>query len=105
MDVALVSFGYGGCLVCVMRLEPTALIFALMDETGHSSLSGYRGEIRVDIDSDETAFVLPCNKVEMTETVQQLLITKLRPLGIKWMRWWNNGHLIGRTFEPETEYD
>jgi len=88
-----------------MHLEPTALIFALMHKDEKSVLGNYHGEIRVDIDSEDTAFVTPCNKIEMNESVQQLLITKLKPLGIKWMRWWRDGHIIGRTFEPETEYD
>jgi hypothetical protein len=82
-------------------LEPTALIFALHepDESGELGFRTYRGEIRADIDSDETAFILPCNRIQMTEDVQQLLIEKLAPLGVRYMRWWVDGRLVGRTFE------
>jgi hypothetical protein len=53
----------------------------------------------VDFDSDETAFVTPCNRIEMSDEVEAVLIEKLAPLGVKWMRWWVNGHIVGRSFE------
>ena len=81
-----------------MILEPHALIFALHDG-GEATFGTYRGEIRCDLDSEETAFILPCNRIEMNETVQQLLIEKLAPLGVRYMRWWVDGRLVGRTFE------
>jgi len=81
-----------------LSLEPHALIFAL-HEGDDCTFSTYRGEIRCDLDSDETAFVLPCNRIEMTDAVCELLREKLEPLGVKYMRWWNDGHLVGRTFE------
>ena len=86
-----------------MELDPTALIFALHSGPKDSEhvFATYKGEIRVDIDSDETAFITPCHRVEMTEEVQALLIDRLEPLGIKYMRWWRDGHLIGRTFNME----
>ncbi len=75
-----------------MVLEPSALIFALHDG-GEVTFGSYRGEIRCDIDSEDTAFIT------MTEDVQRLLIEKLRPLGVRYMRWWVDGRLVGRTFE------
>jgi hypothetical protein len=81
-----------------MVLEPSALIFALHDG-GEVTFGSYRGEIRCDIDSEDTAFVTPCNRITMTEDVQRLLIEKLAPLGVKYMRWWVDGRLVGRTFE------
>jgi hypothetical protein len=81
-----------------LKLEPTALIFAL-HEGPDCNFGTYRGEVRCDIDSEDTAFILPCNRIEMTEDVQQLLIEKLAPLGVRYMRWWVNGRLVGRTFE------
>jgi hypothetical protein len=81
-----------------MVLEPSALIFALHDGP-ECTFGSYRGEIRADIDSDETAFILPCNRIQMTEDVQALLIEKLAPLGVRYMRWWVDGRLVGRTFE------
>lgn len=85
-------------------LEPQALIFALHDpdESGELGWRTYRGEIRVDIDGEDTAFVTPCNRIEMTEHVQGLLIEKLEPLGVRYMRWWVDGHLIGRTWGGAT---
>lgn len=85
-------------------LEPTALIFALHepDESGELGWRTYRGEIRVDIDSEDTAFVTPCNRVEMSEHVQKLLIAKLEPLGVVYMRWWVNGRIVGRTWGEAT---
>lgn len=82
-------------------LEPQALIFALHepDESGELGFATYRGEIRVDIDSEDTAFITPCNRITMTDHVQDLLIEKLSPLGVKYMRWWVDGRLIGRAFE------
>jgi hypothetical protein len=81
-----------------MVLEPSALIFALHDGD-ELTYGSYLGEIRVDIDSEDTAFILPCNRIQMTEDVQALLIEKLAPLGVRYMRWWVDGRLVGRTFE------
>ena len=81
-----------------MQLEPTALIFALHSGS-EFSWKTYRGEVRVDIDSAETAFVTPCNRIEMTEEVQQLIREKIEPLGVVYMRWWVDGRLVGRSFE------
>lgn len=81
-----------------MILEPSALIFALHDGA-ECTFGSYRGEIRADLDSDETAFILPCNRIQMTEDIQQLLREKLEPLGVKYMRWWVDGRLVGRSFE------
>ncbi len=52
-------------------LEPTALIFALHepDESGELGFRTYRGEIRADIDSDETAFILPCNRIQIEDAL------------------------------------
>lgn len=81
-------------------LEPLSLTFALHDpgEDGEYGFRTYRGEIRAELDSRETAFITPCHRVEMTERVQQLLIEKLSPYGVRYMRWWRDGHLVGRTF-------
>ena len=79
-------------------LEPHALIFAL-HEGDDCTFSSYKGEIRCDLDSDETAFILPCNRIEMTNEVCDLIREKLEPLGIRYMRWWNNGRLEGRSFD------
>lgn len=85
-------------------LEPTALIFSLHEpaEDGHYGMHTYRGEIRADIDSEDTAFITPCHRVQMSEWVQGLLIEKLEPLGVRYMRWWVDGRLVGRTFGEST---
>ncbi len=82
-------------------LEPQALIFALHDpdESGELGWRTYRGEIRADIDSEETAFITPCNRIQMNDHICNLLREKLEPLGVKWIRWWVDGRLVGRSFE------
>jgi hypothetical protein len=79
-------------------LHESAVIFTLHDGD-ELTYGSYLGEIRVDFDSDETAFVTPCNRIEMSDEVEAVLIEKLAPLGVKWMRWWVNGHIVGRSFE------
>jgi hypothetical protein len=79
-------------------LHESAVIFTLHDGD-ELTYGSYLGEIRVDFDSDETAFVTPCNRIEMSDEVEAVLIEKLSPLGVKWMRWWVNGHIVGRSFE------
>ncbi len=54
------------------------------------------GELRVLLDSDETAWVEPCARLEMTEAVVEHLADRLRPLGVRWMRGWHDGHWKGR---------
>jgi hypothetical protein len=54
------------------------------------------GEVEVTLDSDETAWIEPCQRLVMTEEVIQSIADKLRPLGIKWMRGWRDGHYVGR---------
>jgi hypothetical protein len=54
------------------------------------------GEVEVTLDSDETAWVEPCHRLIMTEQVVQHIADKLRPLGVKWMRGWHDGHYVGR---------
>lgn len=82
-----------------MTLEPVRFTYALT--SSGKCLSGYFGEIIIHIDSEETAFITPPRHIGMTEQIQNLLIETLRPLGIKYMRWWVDGRLIGRTFYEE----
>lgn len=79
-------------------LHESALIYSLHDGD-ELTYGSYLGEIRVDLDSEDTAFITPCNRIEMTEEIENLLGERLTPLGIKWIRWWVNGRLVGRSFE------
>lgn len=54
------------------------------------------GEVEITLDSDETAWVQPCSRLTMTEDIVQSIADKLRPLGVKWMRGWHDGHHVGR---------
>ena len=54
------------------------------------------GEIRVQLDSEDTAWVEPCARLEMTEQIVELLADHLRPLGVRWMRGWHDGNWKGR---------
>jgi hypothetical protein len=85
----------------VAFIEPSAFIFSVHDGA-EATFGTYRGEIRVDIDSEETAFITPCNRIQMDEHIQELLVAKLEPIGVRYMRWWVNGRLIGRTFGEPT---
>lgn len=85
-------------------LEPTIICYSLHEprEDGSTGFATWRGELKVELDGHETAFIWPCHRVTMNEWVQQLLIEKLEPLGVRYMRWWNDGRLIGRTFGEAT---
>lgn len=80
------------------RLEPHALIFALHHGDGRESET-YRGEIRADIDGEDTAFIMPCNRIRMDNHICELLRIELEPLGVTWIRWWDNGQIVGYSFE------
>ncbi len=54
------------------------------------------GEAEVVLDSDDTAWVKPCQRLSMTDEVIGLIAGHLRPLGIKWMRGWGDGGRMGR---------
>ena len=54
------------------------------------------GQVTVQKDSDETAWVEPCNRLAMTDEVIQLIADILRPHGIAWMRGWGDGGRQGR---------
>ena len=57
------------------------------------------GELRVTIDSEDTAWVEPCSRLVVTEEIIDRLADHLRPHGIKWMRGWHDGPWRGRVIE------
>ena len=57
------------------------------------------GEVRVVMDSDETAWVEPCQRLIVTEQIIDRLADILRPYGIKWIRGWHDGPWRGRVIE------
>jgi len=57
------------------------------------------GELRVTMDSDETAWVEPCQRLIVTEEIIDRLADTLRPYGIKWIRGWHDGPWKGRVIE------
>lgn len=83
-----------------MTLVPSSIIYDIVVPGMACHL--FAGRIVVALDSETTAFVTPDRHIEMSELIQQQLVAALQPLGVQYMRWWRDGHLIGRTFEART---
>lgn len=82
-----------------MTLMPSSIIYDICVPGKVAVIS--LGRIVVDLDSKDTAFITPDRHVQMSESIQQQLVAALQPLGVQYMRWWHDGHLIGRTFADE----
>ena len=54
------------------------------------------GELHCTLDSEDTAWVEPCQRLIVTEEIVDRLADKLRPYGIRWMRGWHDGPWRGR---------
>lgn len=65
-------------------------------EESDTSFPVCTGEVDVTLDSEETAWIEPCHRLIMTEEVIQHIADRLRPMGVKWMRGWRDGHYVGR---------
>ena len=78
-----------------VRLDTYELVLHVVREEA-DSYPHCLGEIRVTLDSDETAWVEPCARLEMTEEVVSLLADRLRHEGVRWMRGWHDPGWKGR---------
>jgi hypothetical protein len=79
----------------VLRLDVYEVVLHVIEEE-EDSHPHCLGELRVLLDSDETAWVEPCGRLVMTEEVVERLADHLRPLGVRWMRGWHDGAWKGR---------
>jgi hypothetical protein len=80
-----------------LTLIPARIALQVMQDLGNEHVHAYcLGEVDVLLDSDETAYVTPCNRLSMTDEVVRLIADYLRPMGIKWMRGWGDGGRQGR---------
>jgi hypothetical protein len=77
-------------------LLPIRTTYAVFTESHHHTWGFCDGEVEVHFDSEDTAWVTPCNRLAMTEDVIQMLADELRPRGVKWMRGWGDGGRQGR---------
>jgi len=78
------------------KLLPIKITFAVFDEARHGDWGFCEGELEVLIDSNDTAWVTPCDRLHIDEEIINLVADELRPMGITWMRGWGNGGREGR---------
>ena len=78
------------------KLFPNKIIFGVFSEKHGKDYGFMEGEVEIDFDSDETAWVKPCHRLILTEEILDLVEKELKPLGVVWIRGWQSGNMQGR---------
>ena len=78
-----------------IHLDVYALTLHVMSEE-QDSHPFCLGELHCTLDSEDTAWVEPCQRLVVTEEIVDRLADRLRPYGVRWMRGWHDGPWRGR---------